>query len=287
MNTIDLHVHSTCSDGTFTPAQLVEYARQKGLRAFALTDHDTISGLAEAFLAAGNDSGTSVSSLEVIAGIEFSTEYLGRDVHIVGLDMDYQTPAFLAEMTRRQEERVRRNQKIFAKMAADGIAISEEQMRAEFGDTIWTRAHIARYLAEHGYVPSMQDAFLTHVGDHCKYFVPREKSSPEQTAAFIRQNHGIPVLAHPFQYRLGEDGLNTLVHSLKSSGLIGIEAIYSCHSQEQERYIRQLCRRLGLCISGGSDFHGTNKPDIDLGTGMGGLQVPYEVLEKLRNARQR
>ena len=279
MKLIDLHVHSTCSDGTFTPAELVDYTARKGLNAFALTDHDAVSGIREAQNAAARH------NLEVIPGIEFSTVYRGKDIHILGLDIDPQNTRFLNAVEELRQERERRNRKMIHRMAADGIDISVEQMRDAFGDTIWTRAHFARYLADHGYVKEMWDAFQTHIGDHCKYYIPRELSSPFQAVRLIRETGGIPILAHPFQYHLLETDLIDLVKSLKRSGLLGIEAIYSTHSEIQENELRKIARSFGLCISGGSDFHGAHKPTIDLGTGKGNLKIPYELLEQLRIAK--
>ncbi|MDO5344595.1 MAG: PHP domain-containing protein [Lachnospiraceae bacterium] len=279
MKRIDLHVHSTCSDGTFSPASLAEYAARKGLQAFALTDHDTLEGIPEAAKAAD------ACGIELIPGIEFSTAYQEQDLHILGLDLDCSNPVLLEEIGQLQEERKRRNQKMIDKMAADGINISKEQMIAAFGDTLWTRAHFARYLEQTGYVTHMWDAFQTYIGDHCPYYIPREKTSPFHIVRLIRDTGGIPVLAHPFQYHLDEEGLTVLIKALKQSGLLGIEAIYSTHTKAQENEIRKLARNFGLCISGGSDFHGANKPDIDLGTGKGNLEIPYELLERLRAAR--
>ncbi len=276
MNFIDLHVHSTCSDGTYTPTQLVEYAAQKGLSAFALTDHDCISGIPEALKAADT------LGIELVPGIEFSTVRNGQDIHILGLDIPYKDPVFLKELYRQQQERKDRNRKMIDKMAADGISISWQQMKDRFGDMLWTRAHFARYLAEQGYVKHMWDAFDSYLGDHCKYYVPREKTTPHQIVELIRETGGIPVLAHPFQYHLPEEELIQLIRSLKEKGLLGIEAIYSTHTGTQERELRKLARTFGLAVSGGSDFHGANKPAIDLGRGKGNLKISKEVLEQLR-----
>lgn len=276
MNLIDLHVHSTCSDGTLTPTQLAEYAVQKGLSAFALTDHDCISGIPEALTAAHR------LDIEVVPGIEFSTVRNGQDIHILGLDIQYKDPVFLRELSLQQQERKERNRKMIDKMAADGISISWQQMKKRFGDMLWTRAHFARYLVEQGYVKHMWDAFDTYLGDQCKYYVPREKTTPQQMVELIRKTGGIPVLAHPFQYHLPKEELNQLVRSLKEHGLLGIEAIYSTHTGTQENELRKLARTFGLAVSGGSDFHGANKPAIDLGRGKGNLKIPKEVLEQLR-----
>lgn len=281
MRLVDLHVHSNCSDGTYTPAQLVAYAEEKRLRAFALTDHDTTAGIAEA-KAAARDCG-----VEVIAGIEFSTEYRGKDIHIVGLDIDWQSPYFQEQLQRFRDSRDIRNEKMIRKMQKDGIDISCEQMAQEYGDAVWTRAHFARYLLEHGYVKSREEAFREYIGEQCRYYVPREKVTPVQAVHLIEQTGGIAVLAHPMLYRFSEEELDELVGVLKKAGLLGIEAIYSTHSQHDESIMRRLAKRHGLLISGGSDFHGANKPTIDLGNGRGNLRIPDEILDNLRSRRER
>lgn len=279
MDTIDLHVHSSCSDGTLSPTELTAYALKKGLRAFALTDHDTVDGLAKAIEAA---SGT---SLEVVPGIEFSTRYQDREIHIVGLDFDYTSREFTEALRRFQDSRSERNKKMIRKMQEDGIDISCHQMREAFGEAVWTRAHFARYLMEHGYVSEMREAFSRFIGEGCPYYTPREKVSPAQAVHLIRRCGGIPVLAHPMLYRLSESELSALLRELKKAGLIGIEAIYSTHTASEENLVRLLARQHNILISGGSDFHGANKPSIDLGTGRGNLSIPYHILTNLRNRR--
>lgn len=276
MKRIDLHVHSTRSDGTLTPSELVQHAAACNVQAFALTDHDNTDGLEEALKAAEQ------YHIEVIPGIEFSTEYHGHDIHIVALEPDFKHPDFQEKINFYRAERLRRNQKMIDRMAADNIDISYEKMTECFGETVWTRAHFARYLADHGYVPSMPDAFQTHVGDHCKYFVPRDKVSPTEVTELIRRFHGIPVLAHPFQYRFSEEELEELLRLLRGAGLVGIEAYYSTHSAAQTEYVLQLAHKFDLRPSGGSDFHGANKPTIELGSGKHNLNIPYKILTDLR-----
>lgn len=277
---IDLHVHSNRSDGTFTPSELVDYALKKNLAAFALTDHDTTSGLAEALQAAKD------TPLEVIAGIEFSTEYHGKDIHIVGLDIDYTSPEFSSQLQYFRDSRNIRNEKMIHRLHDGGINISVAQMQEAFGDAVWTRAHFARYLLEHGYVKDMPEAFKCYIGEHCPYFVPREKVTPVQAVNLIYRTGGIPILAHPMLYHLDADDMDALLSSLKKAGLMGIEALYSTHSALDEQLVRRLAKTHDLLISGGSDFHGSNKPDIDLGTGRGNLQIPYNVLKNLRDRRK-
>jgi predicted metal-dependent phosphoesterase TrpH len=280
MMQIDLHVHSNCSDGTLSPTELVAAAKECKLAAFALTDHDNTDGLAEAFAAA------STADIELIPGIEFSTEYLGKDVHIVGLDFDWTNPAFQEQIDYYRGERLRRNQKMIDRMAADGIDISYEKMTDAFGETVWTRAHFARYLVDHGCVPDIQSAFLTHIGDDCKYFIPREKVHPEEVVKLIRRFGGIPILAHPFQYQFSDEELRTLLQKLKEVGLIGMEVYYSTYTPQQMDTLQHLAEEFALAPSGGSDFHGANKPTISLGSGTDNLQIPYSVLENLRQKLQ-
>lgn len=279
MKYIDLHVHSNESDGTYTPARLVDYAIEKGLAAFALTDHDTTKGLAKAIGAAKG------RPIEVIPGIEFSTEYEGRDIHIVGLDFDYEDQEFQSQLKRFRDSRDLRNEKMIRKLNEAGIKISWEDMEIRFGEAVWTRAHFARYMLDEGYIKSMPEAFERFIGDRGPCYVPREKVTPSQAVHLVRRAGGIPVLAHPLQYHMSSERLKVLVEELKKNGLLGLEALYSTHKGYEEDEMRRLARTSGLCISGGSDFHGSNKPTIDLGCGRGNLKIPYDILKQLRAAR--
>lgn len=280
IRTVDLHVHSDKSDGSFSPAQLVDMAAAKGLCAFALTDHDTTAGVKEA-VAAGAARG-----IEVIPGIEFSTEYNGKDIHIVGLFIDEDAPAFQRHLQKFVDSRIERNRKMCERLRADGIDISYEKLLAAYPGSVITRGHYARYLLEHGYVKSLPEAFDRYLGDHTKYFVPREKITPSDAVRLIRKVKGIPILAHPTLYHMGRDALALLIRTLKDAGLVGIEAIYSTHSAGEERQIRQLAAKYGLLISGGSDFHGKSKPGLEMGTGYGRLFIPEDVLLTLKEKRK-
>ena len=277
---IDLHVHSTASDGTFSPSELVRYALSKGLSAFALTDHDSVAGLDEALEAANG------TSLEVIKGIEFSTVWQSKDIHIVGLDIDPKHPDFKTHLEQFLSSRDTRNVRMIEKMQKDGIEISMEQMQERFGDTVLTRAHIARFLMEHGYVAQMSEAFDRYLSPGCPYYIEREKITPQMSVSLITSTGGIPVLAHPMLYHLSDAQLKELILALKPLGLMGIEAVYSTYSEEETTYVRNLAYETDLCLSGGSDFHGANKPGLDLGCGYGQLTVPYEFLDRLRERRQ-
>ena len=298
---IDLHVHSTRSDGTFTPTQLVDYAIEKGLAAFALTDHDTVDGLEEAIkyaesLQPGSTSGKTAAKSgqtiaedttplvpEVIPGIEFSTEYQGQDIHIVGLYIDYHNNAFAAKLQEFVDSRTNRNIKMCRLLQENGINITYEALLQEFPNSVITRAHYANYMLNHGHVKSMKEAFDRYVGDHAPCFVPREKVTPVQAVQLILEAGGVPVLAHPILYHMSDERLDTLTSELKDAGLTGIEAIYCTYKPYEERQIRTLAAKYDLLISGGSDFHGDNKPGLDLGTGYGNLFVPYSLLPPIKS----
>lgn len=287
MKAVDLHVHSNRSDGTFSPSQLVDYAMEKGLAAFALTDHDTVDGLEEAIQYAHRLRSTlppQEAELvpEVVPGIEFSTEYQGKDVHILGLYIDYKNDRFQKYLREFVDSRINRNRKMCALLQQAGINISYEALLSEFPGAVITRAHYASFLLSRNYTGSMKEAFERYIGDHCPCYVPREKVSPGQAVELILQAGGIPILAHPVLYHMSDERLETLVSQLKDAGLMGIEAIYSTYNASEERQIRRLADAFHLTVSGGSDFHGDNKPGLDLAVGYGKLFVPCSVLEALK-----
>lgn len=281
---IDLHVHSTCSDGTFTPTELVDYAMKKELAAFALTDHDSVDGLEEAIRYADQLRTESTSCPEVVPGIELSSEYHGQDIHVVGLYIDYHDQVFLSKIRDFVESRANRNQKMCTLLQKAGIPVTYEELLAAYPDSVITRAHYAGYMLEKGYVKNRQEAFERYVGDHAPCYIPREKITPAQAVQLIRQAGGAPVLAHPILYHMSEEHLDELVRELKESGLMGIEAVYSTYSPADERQIRRLAKKYDLLVSGGSDFHGANKPGLDLGTGFGKLFIPMELLWAFKEA---
>lgn len=274
---IDLHVHSNCSDGTLSPEDLVHLAIKKKLRAFALTDHDTTDGIALAQLAIANSN----SNLELIPGIELSTNYHEKDIHIVGLDIDKDNVYFQKSLCEFQNSRHLRNLKMITKLQEHGIDITEEKMLASFGESVWTRAHFGRYLQDHGYVSNLWDAFPKYLGDDAPCFVPREKVTPFQGIQLIHEGGGSAVLAHPLSYNLTPDELDTLVAKLTRAGLDGIEVFYSMNRYGDENRMKLLAKKYGLKPSGGSDFHGSNKPSIQLGTGKGNLNMSYDIWKNL------
>ena len=258
-------------------------AMEKGLSAFALTDHDTVDGIDEALSCAATLRAEGVEQVpEVIPGIELSTEYQGKDIHMVGLYIDHTSPVFQEHLTHFVNSRIERNRKMCARLAEAGIDISYEKLIEEFPDSVLTRAHYAVYLVKNGYSLSKEDAFSQYLGDHTKYFVPREKITPEMGVELILNAGGIPILAHPILYRMSDARLEELVARLKAAGLVGIEAIYATYTLAEERQIRNLAAKYNLCISGGSDYHGEAKPGLELGTGYGKLFIPEDLINKFR-----
>ncbi len=287
MRAIDLHTHTCKSDGSYTPTDLVDYAIEKNLAAVAITDHDSIEGLDEAVAHAAALRERGLPSVEMIPGIEFSTKYEKQDVHIVGLYISYEREAFQSALVSFVDSRVSRNRKMCENLQGAGIDITYEKLLAMYPDAVITRAHYASYLLEHGYVKSRQDAFARYLGDHTKYFVPREKVTPSQAVDLILKADGVPILAHPPLYHMGNDRLDTLVSSLKADGLMGIEVFYSTYSNQDVRDMQRLAAKYNLLVSGGSDFHGANKPGLDLGCGYGKLYIPEETLLKIKAALPR
>lgn len=288
---IDLHVHSSRSDGTYSPKELVDYAIEKGLSAMALTDHDTVDGLPEILSYADElrqkcTDDTSLSVPEIIPGIELSTEYQGKDIHIVGLYINYEAPTFQKYLKDFVDSRTTRNKKMCALLQKEGIDITYENLVQAFPGAVITRAHYAKYMLTHGYIKSLKEAFDRYVGDNCRCFVPREKVTPAQAVKLILEADGIPILAHPILYHMSDARLDALVAELKAAGLLGIEAVYSTYSSSEERQIRALAKKYHLLLSGGSDFHGENKPGLDLAVGYGKLYVHDSILEEMKKCRK-
>jgi predicted metal-dependent phosphoesterase TrpH len=276
MARIDLHLHTTCSDGSCTPAEVVARAQKANVTALAITDHDIVTGLPEA-MEAGRNAG-----IDVIPGIELSSRLGKSEIHILGYYLDWQDPTLLAHLDRFRQARHRRNPLIIDKLRALGVDISYDEVKALAGTDAVGRPHIARVLMQKGYVGSAKEAFDRYLADGAAAHVPRDLPSPAEAIALIRAARGVPVLAHPSW--VDRDGIYTLCEQLKEAGLAGIEVYYSTHKPEQTAQYVETARRLGLLLTGGSDFHGVTKPDIDVGTGRGNLKVPEQLLDPLRRA---
>lgn len=278
MREIDLHVHTTASDGTESPREAVEIARANGIKAIAITDHDTVLGCREA-MEAGAELG-----VEVVPGIEFGTKY-GIAVHMLGYYLDLEAPA-LTEMTRSiVEDRDQRNEKTVKLMQENGINVSYEEMKQRFGEVIG-RPHFAHILMETGLAESVPDAFSRLLGKGMKYHQYRHTLEIEEVIECIVNSGGVAVLAHPFQYKKNDAELRELIEHCMKFGLKGMECRYSGYTEEQVAYLEALAEEYGLVKTGGSDFHGENKPRIKLGHGIeDNLSVPYSWLEELKKIK--
>ena len=276
---IDLHVHSNHSDGTLSPEELVLLAIDTGVSAFALTDHDTVSGIAKAKKAASHSAGSSVT---VIPGTEISAAYKNRDIHILGLFIDETDRVLCDALEDAVTARDMRNERMAERFRSLGIPLTVEALRLINPDTVITRAHFAKYLIEHHHVKNSEEAFRRYLNYDAPCFVPREYMQPERAISLILQAGGIPVLAHPLLYKLPPSELEALVKRLKEAGLAGLEVYYSSNTGFDEQICYSLANRFGLLMTGGTDFHGTNKPNLYLGTGRNNnLNIPDSLLEPL------
>jgi hypothetical protein len=280
MELVDLHTHTTASDGSLTPAELVAAARDAGLKAVAVTDHDTTAGLDQA-LAAGREMG-----LTVVPGVEISVEAgLAGGVHVVGLFVDHHHPSLAAALERLQQARAQRNPRMVERLNRLGIPLTLEEVTAFAGGEIVSRAHFAQALVARGVVASREEAFARYLGAGKPAYVPKQRLSPHQAIALLRRAGAVPILAHPGLLPLERGPLEELVRRFQEMGLEGLEAHYSEHDRPTRLWLERLAARLGLVVSGGSDFHGRAKPDIALGRGKGDLAVPLALLRAIEKRR--
>lgn len=277
MHTIDLHVHSTASDGSYTPEEVVQLAHHAGLRYFALTDHDTVDGIEQALQAA-----EAYDDLDVIPGIELSCYYENREIHIVGLYVDHKDPSFLAALNDLKAQREQRNLKMIEKFNEAGIPLTLEELLHGASDSVITRAHFARVLVEKGVCKDKTEAFAKYLGIGCPFYLPKPKVTPEYVIPLIIQAGGVPVLAHPHSYHFTKSEIEKLIDTLLPLGLVGMECYYSTYDIGQTQELRSIAFRKNLLVSGGSDFHGVVKPDISIGTGRGNLMIPEKLLFALK-----
>ena len=262
---IDLHIHTTCSDGQFTPEETMRLAAEAGVTVAAVTDHDTVSGIARARQTAQQ------LGMTFFSGIEISVQYT-RELHILGYGVDADSAALLAFCEENARNRRERTSRMLEFLHRRGVVISLEDVRRCNQGRTSGRPHFARALVELGYADSIQDAFEKYLATPAFYAeAERPKPSPEKGIAVIRQAGGVAVLAHPHQLKLEAPELEALLQQLISLGLQGIEAHYSRHTAEQTRLYLQLAEKYGLLVTSGSDFHGPSvKPDIQLGSGVAG-----------------
>lgn len=278
MSRIDLHLHTTHSDGSLSPTEVLRLAHKTGVSALAITDHDIVTGIPEA-IAAGAELG-----IEIIPGVEISSRVGNSELHILGYCLQWQDPELNRRLTSLRESRHSRNPQIIERLRALGLDVTYEEVRALAGTDAVGRPHIARLLMDKHYVTSAKDAFDRYLADGRPAYVARELPSPADAIAWIRAAGGVAVLAHPTWAKVSGEGLNALLTTLKAEGLGGIEVHYSTHTKRQTTEYLDLAKRLDLLITGGSDFHGITKPDIEVGTGRGGLKVSQKLLDPLKKA---
>ena len=284
MKYADLHVHTIFSDGTYSPEQVIVEASILGFSAIAITDHDILDGI-ELAIAAGDQYG-----VEVIPGVELSAEYkLPAKGHldILGLFIDHKNVALNQALDYLRAERAKRSEKILDKLAEIGIRLSLHEVR-EASDGSAGRPHIAGVLMKRGYVDSVDQAFQKYLKKGAPAFVDKQKLPAVECIKLITEAGGISIIAHPFSLGYSTyDDLGQEILNLKGLGLHGIECYYSNYTDTASRWLREFADKHTMFISGGSDFHGSVKPDIQLGTGPGNLHVPDEVYEELCNFHQK
>jgi len=276
---IDLHSHSIFSDGTDSPEALALAADAAGLKALALTDHDTLAGL-DRFLAAQ----PRVATL-LVPGIELSCRFMGRPLHMLGLFLDFRDPLLRQRVASMARKRLERNETMVERLQARGVPITMADLEAEAPTDLISRTHFARVLVRHRAAGSPEDAFRRLIGDGCSCYVPFPELLPGEAVQWIEAAGGVAVVAHPGRgfprgFRWDEAMLE-----LRRQGVQGFEAYYPDYGPLEEHYFLALAATLDMVPSGGSDYHGGHKPGIRLGVGGGGLAVPDGILERLQELR--
>ena len=272
---IDLHTHSTCSDGTLTPAEVVLEAKKAGLAAIALTDHDTVDGLTEA-IEAGKKYG-----IEVITGIEFSVTS-DTEMHLLGLNFNLDCPDIKNILSEMIIQRDLRNYKVIELLEKCGIYITIDNILAESTSPVTGRSQIAKAMLRKGYVSTIKEAFDKYLSFGKPAFVERKSLTPEKAISLIKLSGGKSFLAHLNQTEKTDEELYEILTHLKECGLDGIEGYYTEYTDDMNIRYRKMAEDIGLHLSGGSDFHGENKDGYAIGIGKGNLRIPYELLENIR-----
>ena len=282
MDRIDLHCHTTSSDGTDSPRELVRKAKEIGLRAVAITDHDTFRGHAEG-LAAGAEFG-----VECVPGVELSSLHMGEHIHLLAYYADEGSKSLRELMDRAVYERSHRNEKMVQLLHKAGYPIDMEIIRRRFpGQTMIGRPHISEILMEKGFVKSVREGVMTLMGKGGPFYVPRYHVPLLDYVRAVREAGGVPVIAHLYQYRMTDDERRQMIREAADAGLLGLEGMYSTYDKDQQENVFAFAKEFGLICTGGSDYHGAGKPGIHLGTGMGDLRVPYEMLERLKETAKK
>jgi len=275
---VDLHTHSTASDGSYSPEELVKLAKEAGLLAIALTDHDTVDGLPLAKKTA-QDIG-----INFVCGVEISVKFEGKGhFHLLGYFKSPEVPELSGVLKKLHEARAKRNERMIEKLNELGVDISMEELREVAKGEIG-RPHIAKLLVAKGVVKSFEEAFDKYLKKGAPAYVPKALLTPEEAISLVLKAGGVPVLAHPVTLKLDYYSLKEYIKRLKDLGLKGIEAYYTEHTEDLTQELLKYAKEFDLIVTGGSDFHGENKPDIKLGVGLGNLKIPDECYYNLVEA---
>jgi hypothetical protein len=272
---IDLHVHSTFSDGSLTPEQLLAEAAQAGLTAIALTDHDSVGGL-KRFIAAA-----AAGKVRGIPGVEISADSPSGSMHILGYDLDPAAKMLNEQLEHIRKSRAERNEKILYNLNKLGLHLTMNEIQSQAGEDIVGRLHFARALQVRGYVQTTDEAFGKYLAKGKPAYGERLRLSPADGIRMIREAGGVAVLAHPFTLQMNKPDLDALVGELAGLGLAGLEVLYPQHNARTVKEYRRLAAKHNLAVTGGTDFHGASIPAIKLGVGFGDLRVPDELLDLL------
>ncbi len=277
---VDFHTHSTCSDGTLTPTELADHAKKMGLSAFALTDHDSVDGIKEARARAEE------IGIEFISGVEFSAAE-NTETHIIGLFVDPENEDLLKTIEKLKGSRKRRMEEVCSKLRHLGFNITYDEALNLAGGTFVGRAHIAKLMVEKGYCETVRECFDKYIGLGKPAYAEKNELSAVEAVKSIRAAGGLAFLAHLNQTGYNTQQLEKLLLKLKEAGLNGIEGYYPEYTSKHIAEYRGLAERLSLSLSGGSDFHGSMKPHISIGTGKGTLRIPYYILENMKGIVRR
>ena len=280
---VDLHIHTSASDGSYSPWEVVQLAREAGLSAFSITDHDTVAGLQE-ILSVGVP-----SDIKMITGIEISSTppepYLSKgSFHILGYGIDPESSLLGEALGRLRRARETRNPKMISRLNDLGVSITMAEVEAMAGGSVVGRPHMAAVMVRKKQVDSVQEAFAGYLAQGAPAYVEKGRIDFKNAVSLIRAAGGLPVLAHPVTVGLAPQELQGLLTTLAGQGLAGVEAYYSTHSPELTQFLLRCAESLGLLITGGSDFHGKYKAGIHLGVGQGDLHVPFDCYANLTAA---
>ena len=267
MATADLHTHTIYSDGTNTPEELIAMAKQAGLAALAITDHDNLDGLAEGAVAA------QAAGIELIPGLEMSAAVKSVDVHLLGFFVDVRCTPFQDLLVQQRTRRIGRIEEMVTRVQRLGMAITQEEVREIAGRGAMGRPHVAMALVRRGYVPTFEEAFKRYLGTGCPAYIEGSTLAPKIVIDAIRQANGVPVLAHPIYLRN-----DALIDAMRADGLAGLEVYHSSHNAEEVKRYERIAKRLGLLKTGGTDYHGSAKE----GAPIGAVTVPYELVDALK-----